>query len=170
MAFCYLTPKAHTLNSPVSGRGSFAKEPISRGELVALFGGHVHPLEQWNNIPAHLRDLSLSIWPGFGLGPISDEELSHGDFINHSCEPNCGIVGQITLVAMKDIAAGSELCFDYGTVVFDHGDEPFKMPCLCGTASCRGEVTSNDWKDPAFQARYQGFLSSAIQMLIAKSR
>lgn len=169
MSFCYLSPKAETRQSSVDGRGSFAREPIARGELIALFGGHVYPIEQWYSLSKQVQEVSLLLWPGFLIGPLHESELSHGDFINHSCEPNCGLVGQVTLLALHDIAAGSELFFDYGTVLLDHGQGLFKMPCLCGAASCRGHVTTDDWKDPAFQARYRGFLSAAIQALIAAS-
>ena len=33
--------------------------------------------------------------------------------LNHSCEPNLGLQGQIAFVAMRDIAADEELTFDY---------------------------------------------------------
>ena len=46
-------------------------------------------------------------------------------FLNHSCEPNVGVQGQIVFVAMRDVAAGEELTLDYGTI--DHDAEP--MAC-----------------------------------------
>lgn len=32
--------------------------------------------------------------------------------LNHSCEPNCGMLGQTLIIAMRDIGPGEELCFD----------------------------------------------------------
>lgn len=33
-------------------------------------------------------------------------------FLNHACEPNVGIQGQIVFVAMRNVAAGEELTLD----------------------------------------------------------
>jgi len=59
--------------------------------------------------------------------------------INHSCEPNCDpeiIRGHIWIVALRDIAAGEELTYDYG-YDYDLWDE---HPCLCGKPSCLGYI------------------------------
>ena len=54
---------------------------------------------------------------------VSGETPEPGDMINHSCEPNCGLLGQMLLVAMRDIARGEELCFDYATCDASDYDE-----------------------------------------------
>jgi hypothetical protein len=64
-------------------------------------------------------------------------------FLNHSCEPNCGILIQrgtdnIEIHALRDIAAGEELTLDYET--FEEEFEALTGPCLCRTASCRGRL------------------------------
>ena len=51
--------------------------------------------------------------------------------MNHSCDPNCGIVGAVLLVAMRDIEPGDEICFDYAMTDTDDYDE---FECTCGTA------------------------------------
>src|SRR5512137_2250210 len=81
------------------------------------------------------------------------------DYVNHSCDPNCGIVGSVLLVTMRDVEAGEELCFDYAMTDTDDYDE---FPCECGTVSCRGVITGADWKLPELQSRYEGFFSSYI--------
>src|SRR5262249_23175352 len=53
-------------------------------------------------------------------------------FLNHSCEPNVGIQGQIVFVTLRDVVAGEELTLDNGTI--DHGAEP--MACRCGAVAC----------------------------------
>jgi len=62
-------------------------------------------------------------------------------FTNHSCNPNCEMqkwnvrgVMRVGLFAIKDIPAGTELCFDYQMEMFDK--KPVK--CLCGAPGCRG--------------------------------
>ena len=57
--------------------------------------------------------------------------------VNHSCEPNVGMGGNVLLVSMRDIAAGEELTIDYALFL---GNPGFAMDCRCGTAACRGVV------------------------------
>lgn len=74
--------------------------------------------------------------------------------LNHSCEPNLGLQGQIVYVALRDIAIGEELTFDYAM----NDDDPDEiMKCECGTPSCRGVVTGADWKNPEIQRKYDGY-------------
>ncbi|KAL0485151.1 Setd2, partial [Acrasis kona] len=72
-------------------------------------------------------------------------------FINHSCEPNCQlqkwIVGRenrIGIFAIKDIAAGSELTFDYAMECYGMKTQK----CYCGEATCRGLIVSKDTLAP----------------------
>jgi len=70
-------------------------------------------------------------------------------FINHSCDPNCEAVddgGRIFIEALRDIAPGEELYYDYGYEL----DEPLtdelreKYPCRCGAPNCRGTILAID--------------------------
>jgi uncharacterized protein len=76
-------------------------------------------------------------------------------YVNHSCEPNVGFLGNVVLAAMRDIAEGEEITTDYA--LFDVSDEP--MDCSCGAAGCRGVITGTDWRDPVRQSRYDGWFS-----------
>lgn len=64
------------------------------------------------------------------------------DFTNHSCEPNCGLrvfPSGFDMIALRDIAAGEELTYDYST----HLENPQEtMTCRCGAPSCRGVIRS----------------------------
>jgi uncharacterized protein len=61
-------------------------------------------------------------------------------FINHCCDPNCEPIeagGRVWIVALRDIAAGEELTYDYN--LYDgEGD----APCFCGAEKCRGSLYS----------------------------
>lgn len=76
-------------------------------------------------------------------------------YINHSCEGNLGCSAEGDLVALRDIAHGEELTYDYGLV---EAKPEFIMHCTCGTPSCRKIVTGNDWRDPSFRASHKDFL------------
>lgn len=95
---------------------------------------------------------------------VSGETPEPGDLLNHSCEPNCGLLGQMLLVAMRDITPGEELCFDYAMCDASDYDE---FRCLCGQPACRGIVTGSDWRDPVLQERYAGWFSPYLIRRIA---
>jgi hypothetical protein len=64
-------------------------------------------------------------------------------FINHSCNPNCETEdddGRIFVMAIRDIAAGEELTYEYN--LYDSDDA--EGECYCGTTKCRGTMFSQE--------------------------
>jgi SET domain-containing protein len=63
-------------------------------------------------------------------------------FINHCCEPNCQTEededGHVYILALRNIAAGEELTYEYHLYDSDEDDQP----CYCGTDACRGTMFS----------------------------
>ena len=88
-----------------------------------------------------------------------------GDMVNHSCDPNCGLVGAMVVVAMRDIAVGEEISFDYAMC---DGTDYDEFSCECGSPRCRGTVTGHDWRLPELQARYRGWFSPYLERRIAR--
>lgn len=107
---------------------------------------------------------SRSIQVDHDLYLVSGEIPEAGDMLNHSCEPNCGAMGSAVLIAMRDIEAGEELTFDYAMTDASDYDE---FVCLCQEPTCRGIVTGADWRDPALQAKYEGYFSQYLVRRIA---
>lgn len=135
----------------VAGRGIFATAPIAEGTVVAVKVGHVMGLAEVDAVTAAIGDFSLQIHDDVFLSPRYEHEIADMVvMINHSCDANVGFDGQVTYVALRDIAAGEELCHDYAMM----RTAPYELDCACGTAICRGTVTGNDWKLPALQERY----------------
>jgi SET domain-containing protein len=161
----WLSPSAETRRSGIDGFGTFARRRIMAGELIAAFGGRVITLAEWRALPEEERRRSLAIHDDLELVMCHRGHPGDGDWINHSCEPNAGIRGQIFLVAMRDIEEGEELTFDYAMVICD---PEFRMECRCGRRNCRKIVTGDDWKEPGLQASYLGFFSLYIQDKINK--
>ena len=56
------------------------------------------------------------------------------------------------MVAMRDIAAGEEIYYDYA-LTENHPEFAFPK-CLCGKDNCRGRITGNDWQLPELQAKF----------------
>jgi hypothetical protein len=158
--FNWLSPKAETRHSAIEGDGTFAKSEISKGDIIAVFGGRIISFSEWASLPEEVKQRSLSIAEGLEMSPMNEEALGDGDYVNHSCEPNAGIRGQILLVAIKDIPIGGEITFDYGMVL---SDPNFRMGCTCRAKRCRKTITGEDWKNPELRIRYKGYFSLYIQ-------
>lgn len=144
------------------GRAVICRAPISAGELVALWGGIVVDLPFARTLPRRDRAQCLQVDKDHVLWTAQSDQ-SVADWVNHSCDPNCGLQGQIGLVAMKDIRPGEEVCFDYAMCSTSDLDE---FDCACGSKNCRLRVRADDWKNPLLQLRYRGFFSPFIEKLI----
>lgn len=157
----WLTPKAQVRRSEGKGDGAFATEAISRGETVAVFGGYPVTRAGLAALPAERRARSIQL--DHDLFLVSGEAREPGDMINHSCQPSCGLRGDIVVVALRDIEPGEELAYDYAMSDASDYDE---FVCRCGAAGCRQVVRGTDWRDPELRARYNGYFSSFIALLI----
>ena len=66
------------------------------------------------------------------------------DYVNHSCDPNCGLEfegDRVYLKSIKTIPRGSEITYDYATSQFVF---PLRFSCKCDTRDCRGEIGNFD--------------------------
>ena len=155
----WFNPKTEKRASPIQGRGLFARDAIHAGEIVAIKGGSI--LDRVALARAEVSPADLQIEDDLYLAPRTAGEVEANMLhLNHSCDPNVGVRGQITFVAMRDISPGSELTIDYAMI---DGDSAERMPCACGTHNCRTVVTGNDWRLPDLQRRYAGYFSRYIQ-------
>ena len=157
----FLTPLAVPFGTPPHGFGSRAVGVIPAGTSVATFGGTALSRIEFAKFEAERRSRSLQVNTNLiFLGPPSREP---GDSINHSCEPNCGMRNATTIVAMRDIAVGEELTFDYAMSDASDYDE---FDCNCGSSMCRGRIQADDWRLETLRHRYRGFFSPYIQRKI----
>jgi SET domain-containing protein len=147
----YRSPKTAVRTSTIKGRGLFALEAIAKGEIVCVKGGHLLSRAELVSNAGVVNDADLQVAEDLFLAPRTAAEFEGiMMFLNHSCEPNVGVQGQIVFVAMRDIAVGEELTIDYAMI--DHDAEP--MECKCGAAGCRGVITGQDWQKPELQRKY----------------
>jgi len=159
IAASYRSPKTEVRTSETHGRGLFAAKPIRKGEIVSVRGGHIltpQMLKKCRKPPGYW---GYPIADGLVLGPLTKKETeSVMMFLNHSCEPNVGIQGQILFVAMRPIRAGEELTIDYA--MFGSYSRP--MRCKCQAATCRGVIASADWRCKELQRKYGDYFSSYL--------
>jgi hypothetical protein len=152
----YRSPKTIVRSSTISGHGLFANAPLARGEVVCVKAGHLLDKAGLANYQSVVNEAELQIADDLFLAPTTEAEFEGVMmFLNHSCEPNVGIQGQIVFVAMRDVAAGEELTLDYATI--DHDTEP--MPCRCGAPGCRRVITGQDWQQPELQRKYGSYFA-----------
>ena len=161
MDYNWLTPKAQMRVTPGKGSGSFAISKISKGEIVASFGGNV--IDQ-SELAKYSDDrVSRSLQLNSDTYLLSGNIPEPGDMINHSCEPNCGIAGTSSVEALRDIEIGEEITFDYAMTDSSKYDE---FICACEKSGCRDKITGIDWQKEDLQARYKNYFSSYIEKLI----
>jgi uncharacterized protein len=163
----YFSPKVEKRKSPIDGRGLFAKEAIATGEVVVVKGGYVLTKAQRDAIGEKLGPSEIQITEDLFIGPARKSEREGGMMhLNHSCEPNLGLQGQLVFVTLQEIEADEELTYDYAMTA----DEPDEMKCRCGSRNCRGVITGFDWQKPEIQKKYDGYFSWFIQRRIDARR
>src|SRR3984893_10704408 len=164
MRLSYLSPKTEKRESPIHGRGLFATEDITKGEIVAVKGGRIITREQLRDISARLGPVEIQIGDDLFIAPVTDEERELSMlYSNHSCDANMGMRGEITFVAMHNIRAGEELTHDWCTT----DDDDYSVKCNCRSSKCRGTLTGKDWQRPELQERYAGYFSTYLAEKIA---
>jgi SET domain-containing protein len=126
-------PGLRVVRSNIHGYGVVAERAFSEGELIAEVDGIV-----WSDEDD--VDDTYSLWLGDGLYL---DMLDQTRWINHSCDPNAEILAECDpawahIVAVRPIAAGEELTYDYAF------DAEVAERCSCGAPTCRGWIVDPD--------------------------
>jgi len=151
--------------SPIHGIGMFASDFINSGEVVFIKGGHIITKEEV--FSSAIINSYLPISDEYYIGALTaDEEAKIKLFNNHSCNPNCGMHGEITFVAIRDIEPGEELTVDYAFI----DNEDYSFECHCGSPKCRHTVTGFDWKIKWLQDEYYPYFAQYLKDKIDSMR
>ena len=143
-------PNAALGPHPTFGEGVFATGPILRGEEIATFDGTIYEGLENADFPPEVVNHAIT----FARDRARDSE-GIARFLNHSCSPNAGLRGQFHIVAMRDIEAGEEICWDYDM----SEDHDWSMPCSCGSPHCRREIRGFRFLPESIRQRYTGFVA-----------
>ena len=125
------------------GKGLLAARDLAAGETVAVFEG---PILRFADIPA--EELRHVLWLDGDRWMIP---LPPARWINHGCEPNCGVADRpddptrFDVVTLREVHAGEELTFAYNRVDTAEELSSFWYPawtfeCRCGAPTCRGRI------------------------------
>ena len=167
MAASYLSARTRVGKSRIEGQGLFARVPIPRGHIVAVKGGHIYDARTLAKVRSRIAVSYVQIADDLFIGARTAAEVARNKmFINHSCAPNLGIRGQIVYVALRDIAAGEELTYDWAM----EENSMERTKCRCGERLCRGVITGRDWRIPRLQRRYRGYFSEYLAAKIRAAR
>ena len=163
----WISPKLVPGRSKIHGVGVIASAPIAKDEKLMEFGG----------LPITTADIDTDLYRTRSLWMVgddaclglleSDPEPSLDENLNHSCDANSWLDGEVTLSAKRDIAAGEEITLDQGTWNFDEDEYVWDQDaCSCGAPRCRTHLTHNDWRRDDVQERYRGHFHPLVQRMI----
>lgn len=111
-------------------KGLQATRNLKAGEVVERFVG---PIMSYAEIPAEEKPYVVWAGPEKWLIPTTDAR-----YINHSCDPNCGVNTEREIVARRPIPAGAHLTISYNVSTQDGFWDPiWSFNCDCGVYNCQ---------------------------------
>ena len=135
-----MLPKLIIRSSEIHAAGCYTMRPIANGERVLEYDG---PRFTKDEADERYKDRIVTYLFSFGgTGDVIDG-FGAAMFLNHCCGPNCETEeedNRIFIRAIRDIAAGEELTYEYN--LHDSDDE--EGTCRCGAENCRGTMFSPD--------------------------
>lgn len=147
--------------------GLFARERVMKGELVIDFStgpGKRISIKNMDEFYSRGFDYGIQVGEHEIFAATNEQELEDADFLNHSCEPNCGIRGSLRIIAMRDIESREEITFDYAM----SESSRYEMACSCGSTRCRRMITGDDWRRDDLQKQYKGYFSDYLELKIQR--
>jgi uncharacterized protein len=124
--------KVLSVRATSAGRGLFARKLFRKGQAIGHMTGTLIKGDDYD--PDYVVDMG-------DLGVLDPSPPFR--YLNHSCEPNCELLEwqstgkadpQMWVHAIKTVRPSEQLTIDYGWPAES------AIPCLCGTATCRGWV------------------------------
>ncbi len=158
----FLLKELEIKNSHIHGLGLFAKEKIEKNSIIGIFTGKFLKEADLKQIQENYLNFIFPIEENVYIAPESFYDIPPIYYINHSCEPNSGIEGNIVLIALKDIESGEEITIDYATIFFNDN----RFLCLCKSSNCRKSIHGTDILMPELQKKYGNHISNWIKRKI----
>lgn len=148
-------------SSAIHAAGCYTTRPFRKGARVCEYGGPRLSKKEADTLYA---DRIVTYLFGIGRRNTVIDGFGTAMFINHCCEPNCESEerdGRIFILALRDIAAGEELTYEYN--LYDSDDQ--SQDCFCGRPACRGTMFA-----PAEVERRRRLAAGAAQTVQAQAR
>lgn len=144
-----------TRRSAIHGNGVFAVAPIKKGTRLIQYRGQLRTHKEVDRVYADDVDTGHTFLFTLNDTYVIDANVHGNDarWINHSCDPNCEAVFEedddgdptrdaIWIEAMRPIAPGEELTYNYGIVLSEAHTTAMKKlwACHCGSKKCTGTM------------------------------
>jgi uncharacterized protein len=124
-------------SSSIHAAGCYTTRPIKKGVRLCEYDG---PRMTKNEADLRYENRIVTYLFASEDGLVIDGFGTHM-FINHCCDPNCETEeddGRIYISAVRDIAAGEELTYEYN--LYDSDEDT--QDCYCGAPTCRTTMFS----------------------------
>jgi hypothetical protein len=134
-------------DSPIAGRGVFARRAFRPGEVIVPYAPRQKRLEARSAEAIAAAETRLTLLSGDQV-IVPDTGVPGGWLCNHSCEPNAALYssGEGRIQCVRPIAPGEEVTIFYGWVSHN---EPQRDPCRCGSPRCRSYINFDVSDDDA---------------------
>ncbi len=153
-------PSVERREGGIEGVGLFATENIGEGELLAIRGGQLIDGETLRSNMSIIRGTHHQVAPDLFMAGLTPEDAKNSLVgINHRCDPNAFVDGQITVRSMRAIEEGEEVTLDYATT---YCTETQSFDCQCGSDECRGRVGPADAWDSDLRKKYDGYFADFL--------
>lgn len=134
------TPRLLIQSSKIHAAGVVTLDPIPRGRLILEYDG-----PRISKDVADERYAEKPVTYLFSIDGSADviDGFAVAMFVNHSCAPNCETEednGRVFIKAIRNIAAGEELVYEYNL----HDSDDDDADCYCGAPHCRGTMFSDE--------------------------
>jgi SET domain-containing protein len=129
-------------NSPIHGKGVYARHPIPKGTRLIEYKGSRKPWADFSDTDETVTYL-FGVEGGLVIDPSTQGNSAR--YINHSCLPNCETVledARVYIESIRDIQPAEEITYDYSLTL---GGRPTKKDiarhaCHCNSHKCRGTL------------------------------
>lgn len=129
------------------GKGLLANECIKRNSLITKITGR--PMQF--NEAVLLGDKESYPFQINLFEYIAPKQNEIWQYINHSCNPNCGVNENLEIIALRNIKKGEELFYDYSTCMLERH---WTMQCQCSSKNCRQSISDFDSLPLSKQKKY----------------
>ena len=125
-------------NSPIEGRGVFARRRFEAGEIVVAYAPKQRRVPVGDPRASAAAETKITLLSDETV-IIPDTSVPGGWLCNHSCEPNAELFasGEGRIQCTRPIAVGEEVTIFYGWVT---RNQPGRDPCRCASPRCRGFI------------------------------
>lgn len=140
---------------------------MSKADVSALMEANPEAAEYIRYYTYMIEDNLFDVPRHYKTQEITEECL----LFNHSCECNLGFGGEEEelVVALRDIAPGEEMTYDYGLMDTENSFWT-GLTCKCGSKNCRGELNFDWWRDPQWQEKFEKYAGGHVKRKIRQLR